>query len=140
MDDFVTIATFSQPIEAHIVRTRLEDEGIECFIKDEHLVSVNWLLSNAVGGVRLKVRKEDAERAALIIIGEGDDGGEGEAAAAGEAEESIRCVECGSEDVSFEKFSRRVAIFSWLLMGFPIPYFKGGWGCNSCGHRWKVGA
>ena len=121
-----------------MVRTRLEHEGIECFINDEHLVSVNWLLSNAVGGVRLKVKREDAERAAEVI-GEGEGGGEGEAAVAGEADE-IRCEKCGSEDVFFEKFSRRVAIFSWLLMGFPIPYFKGGWGCNSCGQRWRSGS
>lgn len=62
-----TIATFSKPEEAHLLRMRLGSEGIEAFIQDENLVQMDWLLSNAVGGVRLQVADEDAEAALELI-------------------------------------------------------------------------
>ena len=63
----ITIASFSQPIEAHLTKTRLEADGIECFIFDEHIVRMNWLYSNAIGGVKLQVKEPDVERSIEIL-------------------------------------------------------------------------
>lgn len=68
-EKLVTIGRFSQPLEAWLAKTKLESEGIECFLMDEHIVTMNWLYSNAVGGVKLKVREEDAEKAKRILSG-----------------------------------------------------------------------
>lgn len=46
----------------------LEAEGIRAFVIDEELVMANWLYSGAVGGVKVKVREGDVERA-LDILG-----------------------------------------------------------------------
>ena len=46
--NWVTVASFSQPFEAHLAKTRLEAEEIPCVVSDEYLVRVDWLLSNAV--------------------------------------------------------------------------------------------
>ncbi|MBS0664549.1 MAG: DUF2007 domain-containing protein [Verrucomicrobia bacterium] len=62
-----TIASFSQPVEAHLLRTRLEAEGIPAYIRDENLVTLDWLYSNAVGGVKVDVADEDYERAVAIL-------------------------------------------------------------------------
>jgi hypothetical protein len=35
----VTVATFTEAIEAHIFRNRLETEGIPSVLADEHIVS-----------------------------------------------------------------------------------------------------
>jgi hypothetical protein len=60
-----TIATFSFAPEMGLVRSKLESEGIECFVKDE-LVSQTYI-NNAVGGMKLQVKNEDAERAKKIV-------------------------------------------------------------------------
>ena len=63
----VTVATFNQPIEAHVVKGRLESEGIETFLADEHVISMNPFYSNAVGGVKVQVAEEDVEEALKIL-------------------------------------------------------------------------
>ena len=63
MNEWVKVASFSQPFEAHLARTRLEAEGIACVVSDEYLVRVDWLLSNAIGGVKLMVPAGEAARA-----------------------------------------------------------------------------
>lgn len=66
-DRFVQIATFNYPHEMYILKTKLESEGIECNEYDGNTVSANPLLSNAIGGVKLMVKEEDAERAIKIM-------------------------------------------------------------------------
>ncbi len=65
--DFVTVQTFSNPVLAHMVRNRLEEEGVRAFLANEALVSTVWHLSNAIGGIRLQVAAADAERAAALL-------------------------------------------------------------------------
>ncbi|MBX9625685.1 MAG: DUF2007 domain-containing protein [Gemmataceae bacterium] len=59
----VTIATFDQPAQARLAQNALEDAGIKAVVADESLVAMDWLLSGAVGGVKVQVWEEDAERA-----------------------------------------------------------------------------
>lgn len=66
-DRLVTIATFETAPRAHVARAALEDAGIRVFVADEEIVSMDWMLSNAVGGVKLKVRESDAERALAVL-------------------------------------------------------------------------
>ncbi len=68
----VTIATFQNPIEGSLARSRLEDAGIKTFLADEETVGVAWHLSNALGGVKLQVQESDAEEA-MTILAEGKD-------------------------------------------------------------------
>jgi hypothetical protein len=55
----VVVATFSKPEEAHLLRMRLEAGGIQAFLRDENTIQVDWLYSNALGGVRVEVADED---------------------------------------------------------------------------------
>ncbi len=66
-NDLVTIATFTYPHEARMILGRLEAEGITCCLENENIVTANPLYSNAVGGVQIRVKKEDEERALAII-------------------------------------------------------------------------
>ena len=64
-EDWVRIATFRTPVEAHLARMHLESEGITSFILDEHMATTSvW---GAVAGVRLMVSQSDAARAADIL-------------------------------------------------------------------------
>ena len=62
-----TLATFSKPIDAHVLISRLEGSGIRAFIRDEHMVTLDWLASNAIGGVKVDVSDEDYLRAREIM-------------------------------------------------------------------------
>ena len=65
--DLVTITTFSNSIEAHISKGRLESEGIACFLKDEHTINANPMYHLALGGIKLQVWEKDVERATALI-------------------------------------------------------------------------
>ena len=52
---FITIARFLIPMDAHILRGRLEAEGIPAIVTDGNLTQANGLLSVAVGGARVQV-------------------------------------------------------------------------------------
>ena len=62
-----TIASFSQPVEAHMLRSRLEAEGIVAYLRDENMIALDWLYSNALGGVKVDVADEDYDQAVQII-------------------------------------------------------------------------
>lgn len=63
----VTIATFSFPHEARIAKARLDALGIPSFIADEHTINMQWLYSNALGGVRLQVPQAVAAEALAAL-------------------------------------------------------------------------
>src|SRR4051812_17514481 len=71
------LAAFSKPIDAHMLIARLEGSGIAAFARDENMVTLDWLASNAIGGVKVDVADEDYERAVEIMNTPAGDGREG---------------------------------------------------------------
>lgn len=71
MSDFVTIKSFDTIPEAHLVKHLLDNEQIACTLQDENLSAMNQFYSFASGGIKLKVKKEDAHRAIQILIDAG---------------------------------------------------------------------
>lgn len=67
MNNLVTIAIFNSPTELAMIIGRLEAEGVECFVSDEHTVQVYNFHSNAVSGVKLQVKQSDSEKAIEIL-------------------------------------------------------------------------
>jgi len=55
----VTIRTFDNYFSANLLLTRLRDSGLECYLKDEYTVTIDPLLSNAIGGIKLVVKEKD---------------------------------------------------------------------------------
>lgn len=64
---FVTIARSFTPTEMHILRARLEADGIPAFVVDDNINQTNLLLSVATGGVRLQVAGQFAGEARRIV-------------------------------------------------------------------------
>jgi len=62
-DDFILLTTFSYPHEMSIICSILDSENIKYYNSNENLVSIDPFLSNAVGGIKLYVYKDDFERA-----------------------------------------------------------------------------
>lgn len=64
---FVTIARYQYSYEAHIIRGKLESEGIKVFMADDSTIDVHPFISNAIGGFKLKVLSEDVDSAKQIL-------------------------------------------------------------------------
>ncbi len=67
MQNLVTVGVFQFVAEAELMQSSLEDQGIPAYLANEHIISMDWLLSAAVGGVKLQVAREDAEEATRIV-------------------------------------------------------------------------
>ncbi|MFZ5637755.1 MAG: DUF2007 domain-containing protein [Pseudomonadota bacterium] len=63
----LTVASYSDPIEAHIVCGRLNAEGIEAFVADDQTNLANWEWRQAIGGTRVRVAEDQYERARALI-------------------------------------------------------------------------
>ena len=63
----VTVAAFPQPIEAHLLRSYLEAEGIPCVLGNEYIAIVDSPISTITGGVQVRVRVADVPQAQVII-------------------------------------------------------------------------
>lgn len=130
----VTVALFRDLSEAVLARGMLQSAGIECFLADENLIRLDWFYSNAIGGMRLQVREEDAEAAEQILNVSApqdfifDD--------QQDSFEQPRCPKCGSLDIRFEGVDQATSYTSaWI--GFPIPFRRDTWRCTVCEHEWK---
>jgi phage gp36-like protein len=62
-----TLAAFNKPIDAHLLIARLQGSGIAAYARDEYMVTIDWLASNAVGGVKVDVADEDYDRAVEVM-------------------------------------------------------------------------
>ena len=65
--DYVPVGVYDNYVSAHIVKGRLEEEGIICWLKDENTVTIDPILTNAVGGIKVMAKTQDADRAIGIL-------------------------------------------------------------------------
>jgi len=63
----VTIRSFPDVMQAWLAKSGLESAGIECYLVDDNMVRLDWGISIVLGGVKLRVKSEDAE-AALVFL------------------------------------------------------------------------
>jgi len=52
---------------AFVEKSVLDAAEIECFLQDDNVVRMDWLWSNAMGGIKLIVREKDAPEAERIL-------------------------------------------------------------------------
>jgi len=124
----ITIATFSFPHEAHIARAKLESEDIPAFVADEHTINMQWLFSNALGGVRLQVPEPFVIQAKQILAIDFSD-----SVIAEQGQDKLQCPICGSENVEFIIKGKRIAFLIFLAIHFPLWPYKRQIQCHQCG-------
>ena len=64
---FVVVGAFTTPFEAEIARGRLADAEIPAVVLDAGIVTVDWTMSVAVGGVKVAVPEANAEAARALL-------------------------------------------------------------------------
>jgi len=124
-EPIVTIATFGTPLQANILASRLEADGVQCFIADAETIGVHGLLAGAVGGVKIQVRESDGPRAAAILR------------ANTSRADAPPCPRCGSSDVARKGLSLLAGALIVFTLGILALFFPVVWTCRGCRHRWK---
>jgi len=129
----ITIAVFRDLPDALLAQGSLDSAGIESHLADDNTVRMDWLWSNAVGGIKLIVNSEDVEAANEILNQpipneiDFDDLAK---------YEQPHCPRCQSLDINFEELYKLMA-FGTMFLNFPLPVHRKGWRCHSCGHSWE---
>lgn len=110
---FTTVASFHDPIEAHIACGRLRAEGIAAHVVDTHMGLANWEWRLAVGGTRVLVEEADAERARSIVR---------DLDAGAYALESDATSDTVLRTPDRESWSSRIAWIALMLFNIPLPW------------------
>ena len=132
--NLVTALTFDDSVSALLVKTRLENEGIKCFIFDEHINNVMPIYGQAVGGIRIKIKEEDVLKAKQLIE-------EWELRPfLNQSNETLTCTSCGAQELyaGFKSFKTSLGwltlAISFLFMIYPF-YSKTVYRCKNCGEE-----
>jgi hypothetical protein len=128
---WIVVQSFSFPYEAQIAKTQLEAAGIPVRIENEHTINMDWLYSNALGGVRLLVLEGDSEEARTLLA---QDFSQQLQQQFGLSE---NCPNCGSSDIQPYTEGKRPAYLVFLLLGFPLFFYKNGMKCQRCQYFWS---
>jgi hypothetical protein len=139
-ENYITILTATYPYELVVAQSILEAGGIVFFIKDELTALVNPLYSNAIGGIKLQVRPDDAEQAIALLKAQAENKPEEEelhTLSSFSEMQTTCCPNCGSYDVSKPKLSPQSVAISVLLLGFPLPFLSKTSHCFNCGTDFK---
>ena len=123
--DFIPIQSFDNYIEAQMVLGRMGEEGINCWLKDENVVTIIPILSNAVGGIKLMVADDQIEKAVELLNYLQD-----------EKRKYFTCPYCTSNNIERINSSRKTvnwitSIFTWLLGSYAIAVQQV-WHCFNC--------
>lgn len=130
----VTIKTFSYDHETVLYEPTFKAEGIEYFLKDQQTVSIDPLVSNAIGGIKLQVKAEDEERARALVAtivanNTGSNLGDVIRVDGKKFEKTLdECPECESEEIYVYKPT--------ILEGLFKPLMKRVKYCEDCKHKW----
>jgi hypothetical protein len=64
---FVVLRTYDNYINANMILGKLKDAGIHAFLQDEHTVTMDPFLTNAINGIKLVVPQEEARTASAML-------------------------------------------------------------------------
>lgn len=128
--EFSILKTFNNYIEAYILLTRLENEGFKCWLKDENIVTINPVWTNAVGGIKLMILNEEKEAAEKVMheIFE-------------ERKASFSCPNCNSHNIEFINTPRKAInwlsiIATWSFTNYAVA-MEQTWHCFECNAEFK---
>lgn len=65
--EFTRIASYDNYVLANMTLGLLQENLVNCHLKDENIVTIDPLLNPAVGGIKLMVEKDSVERALALI-------------------------------------------------------------------------
>lgn len=123
--NFIPVKSFDSYITANIWLGKLQDAGITCFLRDEYMVTIDPMLTNAIGGIKLCVAEVQMDECRQLI-----------AAFEHQGKQRQQCPSCSSLDVQYipkpGTTNWITAIVSWLLGSYAVSAGKV-YHCFQCG-------
>jgi len=119
---------------AHLDIAKLSDEGIEAIIRDDNIVSINPIIAQAVGGIKILVQDNDYDKALEILNTNDYDNLKNEFKE--ESNLQRKCAKCGSVNI-FQKGSWLTGLIFLVLMFIPLTTKKSTYVCLDCSNKWK---
>lgn len=113
-----TVAVFTYPDEAQIAVSVLEANGIECFLPDEYITSLDWFYTNAIGGIRVQVPDDLIDSAREVLRDTID------------PELAPRCPYC--ESANLRQLRIRWGDVIAIVCGFLLPGHNARYLCQDC--------
>jgi hypothetical protein len=126
----VILKTCESAIEAHLLKHRLENEDIPCFISNEHFANLMPNYFRILGnGVHVHVAEEDLEKARNLL-------------AENNSTETITCPNCNSANVRFGLGARTYGKWLWALLSaamlIPFNNLNNKYTCRDCKHEFQA--
>ena len=141
-DRTIVYSTYYDPMEANIIRAKLEDFGYACFLADENVAMLNPLYNQAIGGVKLIVFERDVD-AINELLAEDNNGALNLETANFFDQNTAQyvCENCGSKNVGYglatkNKHGIFAKILSFLTFTTPVIANKC-YHCYDCGHEFE---
>ena len=118
------IAAYPSLELAHLAASRLESAGIAVELRDVETISLNWIYSPVIGGVKLAVEEaEEADALEILRLLPLEEG-------------ILACPHCGSREVSVRPLSAAGGVF--LVLNVPLPLSLQTAHCRACGRSHGV--
>jgi hypothetical protein len=129
--DYVELRSFDNYIEANIVLNMLQHHNVNCYLKDENIITIDPLLSPAIGGMKLMVHHAHVERAWDLMD-----------SAEREYLRSIPCPICHAHALKAVSITKKhtnklSALISILLNGHSLEVTRV-YQCGNCGYDFKT--
>jgi Putative prokaryotic signal transducing protein len=128
---YLLLTTFTNYMDAHLCQMHLQEDGINCWLKDENTVTIDPILTNAIGGIKLMVHETQFDRAIdlLRIMHH-------------KAQKAAPCPKCNSYNVEYIVTNRKAsnwlsAVTTFLLGDFAMAPHKV-YHCFNCRHEFEL--
>ncbi len=126
----VLLKTSSESIEAHLIKTKLESEGIPVVLLNEHYTNLLPNHFQLMGsGIQIKVLESDAERAMAALDHYFP------------SKKEATCPNCGSSKLEMnfggKKWKKRLLAFIAIIIFIPMNILGGNLICMKCGTEFR---
>ncbi|MBD2205858.1 DUF2007 domain-containing protein [Calothrix sp. FACHB-1219] len=124
-NNFVTVATYNNSLEANLAKQLLEAEGISCYLANESTVDLAWHLTVAVGWIKLQVHEQDAAQAKFILGSsnlEVESAAEGEETTAEDVDDDDIIQVSWADQTADRAF--KVAVIGLILIFLPFQLYS----------------
>jgi predicted RNA-binding Zn-ribbon protein involved in translation (DUF1610 family) len=105
--NFIPVWSYNDYVSAHIAMGRLEEDGFNCWLKDENTVTIDPILTNAVGGIKLMVAETEAQKAFEILK-----------QLQREHKATAACPKCNSHNIEVVSTPRKASNWASAIIGF----------------------
>lgn len=125
---FITVRSFDNYIDANIILAKLQQEGVSCFLRDEYTVTIDPILTNAIGGIKLVVPEQEVH-AAKKYLDQFD----------AEKRAHLKCPACHSHNIEYISNPKKSGNWLSALLSFSFASYavsiKKTYHCFDCGYE-----